>query len=78
MSEDVGLTPLADRIADLALEAARAKKGPRETKRRIAAGVLPILMEARRSGQQAAINALGFHGHEKARVAIDRQIEAER
>lgn len=72
-----GLSHLADKIADLALEAARAKKGPRETKRRIAAAVLPIVMEARRSGLQAAIIALG-PGYVDAVNVVNRQIEAER
>lgn len=75
---NLGLTPLADQIAELAISAARAKKSPRETRRRVSAGVLAALMEARRSGLHAAIIALGFHGHEEARIAIGRVIEGER
>lgn len=74
----LGLKPLADKIAELVLEAARGKKDPASTKRRIAAAVVPILIEARRSGQEAAINVLGFHDHGPARVAIGQMIEAEK
>lgn len=74
---ELGLTPFADRVAELALEAVRAKKGARETRRRISVGVLAALMEARRSGLQQAIIALG-PGYVEAVNAINRQIEAER
>lgn len=74
---ELGLTPFADQIAELAIEAVRAKKGARETRRRISAGVLEALMEARLSGLQAAIIALG-PGYVEAVNAINRQIEAER
>lgn len=74
---ELGLTPFADQIAELALEAVRAKKGARETRRRISSGVLVALMEARRSGLQQAIIVLG-PGHIEAVNTINRQIEAER
>lgn len=77
MRTDLGLTPLADQVAEFAISAARAKKSSRETRRRVSAGVLVALMEARRSGLQAAINAIGFHGSVEARNAISRQMAEE-
>lgn len=74
---ELGLTPFADRVAELALQAVRAKKGARETRRRISDGVLVALIEARRSGLQQAIIVLG-PGHVEAVNTINRQIEAER
>lgn len=73
------LAPLAAKLAFAEFKAARmAKKGEREAERRAAEKIAPIVAEARLSGIEAALNVLGFHGHEQARIAIGRLIEAER
>jgi hypothetical protein len=72
----VGLVPLAERIAEAALEAARAKKGPEAARRRVAAAVAPILSEAVFIGLDQALIAV--RGDPDAVLAISaRKMELE-
>lgn len=66
----IGLGPLADRIATEALAAARGKKGPAETRRRLAAAVLPLLGEAVEIGLDQALIVAREHPY--AVLAIEK------
>lgn len=56
--KDVGLYPIAVRIADAVLDVAKGKKGQPETKRRIIAAALPLLAEAVEIGLDQATIAV--------------------
>jgi hypothetical protein len=63
----IGLGPLADRISAAALDASRGKKGPAETRRRLAAAVMPMIEEAALAGfEQAQIAVAGITAAELA------------
>ena len=53
-----GLTPFAERIAEIADEIARSKKGPAERRRRLIAALQAVLCDVHDAGIDAAMIAV--------------------
>ena len=50
-----GLTPFAERIAEIVEEIARSKKGPRDRRRRLIAALQHVLCDVHDAGVEAAM-----------------------
>ena len=73
--KNIGLGPIADRIAAAALDAMRAKKGAAETRRRLTADVLALLGEAVVIGVDQALIAAARHDAAAVNAVAARKAE---